>query len=168
VASEPDPEQAQRRDAPFEILPAGTQHEAFVRELSTEVFTRYGDYRRMLPRAMRLRSVRTVVVAHQGDPVAFAMFELLDPAGPTVDLTAIAVLPAWQGRGIGRLLLDHVERAVRELGRGREASLTATVAEDNAAARHLFDRWGFRRIEGEAGIYPRGQRALALCKLLEA
>src|ERR1044072_1759391 len=77
-------------------------------------------------------------------------------------LLALAVLPAFQRRGIGSKLLTHViEVAERVAPSSRIASLRLTVAETNIAAQRLYERARFHVVDGSA-IYTRGQRALRI------
>ena len=147
--------------------PAHAGHRDFVRRLSAEVFARFGDYETMMPRLMQSPWVRTAVAESGEQPVAFAMYSLEELPHGEVHLTAIAVRPEWQSRGIGRALLSHVEHEARRLvPAGGEAAVCLTVAEDNARARRVFKAAGFRPVPGEAGAYPAGQRSLALRKVV--
>jgi ribosomal protein S18 acetylase RimI-like enzyme len=149
------------------VGPARARHRDFVRLLSAEVFARFGDYATMLPRLMQLPWVRTAVAESGGQPVAFAMYSLEELPHGEVYLTAIAVRPAWQSRGVGRALLAHVEQDARRLvPAGAEAAVCLTVAEDNSRARQVFEAAGFHQIPGGAGTYPAGQRSLALRKMI--
>lgn len=56
----------------------------------------------------------------------------------------LAVLPAFQGRGIGHALLSAAEERARARGC---CKLTLEVREDNARARGLYARQGFRDFE---------------------
>jgi len=82
------------------------------------------------------------------------------------DLLALAVLPAFQRRGLGTKLLTHViEVAERVAPASRITALRLTVAETNTAAQRLYARAGFRVINGSA-TYDRGQRALRMARPL--
>ena len=149
------------------VGPAHAGHRDFVRRLSAEVFARFGDYETMLPRLMQSPWVRTAVAASGEQPVAFAMYSLEELPHGEIHLTAIAVRPEWQARGVGRALLSHVEQQARRLApAGAEAAVCLTVAEDNSRARRVFEAAGFRPVPGEAGAYPAGQRSLALRKTI--
>jgi len=58
---------------------------------------------------------------------------------------AFMVIDAWQGRGIGGLLLRHLIALARD---AELSALTAEVLPENAAMRHLFERFGFVRAKG--------------------
>jgi GNAT superfamily N-acetyltransferase len=56
-----------------------------------------------------------VLIAYvDGDPAGLAALRRLDPA--TAEIKRMVVLGRHRGRGIGRLLLDDLERRARELG----------------------------------------------------
>jgi ribosomal-protein-alanine N-acetyltransferase len=149
------------------VVPAGAGHREFVRRLSAQVFARFGDYETMLPRLMRLPWILTAVAEADGHPVAFAMYSLESLPLGVIDLTAIAVVPAWQACGVGRTLLAHVEREAERLAPGGgEAAVRLTVAEDNERARRVFAAAGFLPVPGRTGTYPAGQRSLILRKVV--
>jgi GNAT superfamily N-acetyltransferase len=52
--------------------------------------------------------------------------------------------PAWKGQGVGRALMDHVERRARELGAVEIACDTAAPA---AELRATYARRGYREVE---------------------
>jgi ribosomal protein S18 acetylase RimI-like enzyme len=88
------------------------------------------------------------------------------PAQVVADLLALAVLPAYRGRGIGsRLLLHVISVAERVAPSSRIAALRLTVAETNVGAQRLYARNGFRIVDRSA-TYDRGQRALRMARSL--
>ena len=116
---------------------------------------------------MRLPGVLTVVAEAEGQPVGFAMMSLEHRAQGELELAAIAVEPAWQSRGIGRLLLEHGEREARRLApAGVTPALRLNVAGSNARARRVFEVAGFREVVGDHDRYPAGQLSLCLRKIL--
>ncbi len=56
----------------------------------------------------------------------------------------LAVEPAWRGRGIGRILLAHVEARAARLGFGR---IALTVEVENEGAIAFYRRQGYRVLE---------------------
>ncbi len=155
---------------PFlKLVSAEPRHREFVRLLSTEAFARFGSYDKTLPTMMGWPWIRTVVAQARDRPIGFAMISLEDAGAGEIDLTAIAVEPAWQSRGVGRTLLRHVEQVARyAVAAGRTASVRLTVAEDNQRARGLFESVGYRLVPGEEDRYSGGQRSLLLRKNLKA
>ncbi len=59
---------------------------------------------------------------------------------PLVNIHDIAVLPAYRGQGLGRLLLEEVEREARARGC---CKLTLEVLEGNHPALRSYERFGF-------------------------
>lgn len=67
-----------------------------------------------------------------------------------VHLLNIAVDPAYQGRGFGRQMLQHlIDEAVHN---GRDV-ITLEVRESNAPARHMYESFGFAVVGRRAGYY---------------
>lgn len=61
-------------------------------------------------------------------------------ARPLINVHDLAVLPEYRARGIGRSLLEAVERKARDLGC---AKVTLEVQENNARARRMYEAAGF-------------------------
>jgi ribosomal protein S18 acetylase RimI-like enzyme len=59
---------------------------------------------------------------------------------PALNVHDLAVLPEHRGRGIGRSLLEEVERRARARGAGK---LTLEVRDSNHGAKRLYRRFGF-------------------------
>lgn len=151
---------------PLEFRRGTTRDRSFVRKISAEVFSRFGPYERMLPPLIEDPTVATWIIARNGEPIGFTMWSRLTPADPVAELTAIAVSPREQARGVGGLLLEKVEgevrRAVPPIVR-----LRLTVADDNCPARRLFERSGFDYLDEELGLYYGGQVSLGMIKELK-
>lgn len=75
-----------------------------------------------------------------------------------VEIGCLAVYPEQQGTGIGRALL---ERVAQEFTGCR---LLLEVAEDNQAARHLYDQLGFTTYRRREKYYANGRDALLMEK----
>jgi ribosomal protein S18 acetylase RimI-like enzyme len=143
-----------------------------VRSIAVDVFSRFGDYGRILPGWLLHDGVLTHV-AEEGalpGPVQKLGYTMLGfyPVPKEIfvaDLLAIAVAPAAQGRGVGRHLLEHAIAHVRSAKRRlplREMRLS--VAEDNLRARRMFEKYGFHVLEGDHGWYDGGQLALHMTR----
>ena len=68
-------------------------------------------------------------------------------ARPLLNVHDLAVLPEHRGRGIGRLLLDEVEKRARQRGC---CKLTLEVRTDNGRAIGLYERFGFEPSGGDS------------------
>jgi ribosomal protein S18 acetylase RimI-like enzyme len=147
---------------PVRVRVANSRDEAFVRELAGEVFSLYGDYRPLLPQWFEAEGVTTYISEQNGERTGYVMLAFFREGKELVgDILAIAVAPSFQGRGIGRMLLQHAldisdQVAEREPVRAVRLSVAAT----NDRARHLFETCGFRLVEGDFGTYQGGQKAL--------
>jgi ribosomal-protein-alanine N-acetyltransferase len=80
-------------------------------------------------------------------------------AGDEAEILSIAIAPARRGRGLSRQLLDFHLRVLA--GRSVRA-VFLEVDEQNEAARHLYDRAGFREVGRRQGYYETGATALVL------
>jgi ribosomal protein S18 acetylase RimI-like enzyme len=58
-------------------------------------------------------------------------------------ISALAVSPAFQGKGVGTCLLAHADDKARTCGLAR---CTLTVDAGNGPARHLYERLGYRLV----------------------
>jgi ribosomal-protein-alanine N-acetyltransferase len=68
------------------------------------------------------------------------------------EIMSVAVEPARRSRGLARRLLDlHLEWLVRRLG---ARTVFLEVDEQNAPARRLYQRVGFREVGRREGYYP--------------
>jgi ribosomal protein S18 acetylase RimI-like enzyme len=76
-----------------------------------------------------------------------------------VNIHDLAVLPAHQGQGAGRRLLEEIEGRARQLGC---CKITLEVFENNHRARYLYERAGF----AQAVYQEAAGRALFLSKPL--
>jgi ribosomal protein S18 acetylase RimI-like enzyme len=158
------------------IRRAEVQDHAWIVATGAEAYRDLGDYTRILPSWLEQPGVLAWIDHDlQGRGRGFAMlgFYTEEPAlkngsPPQVvaDLLALAVLPAFQRRGIGSKLLVHViEVAERVAPASHITQLRLTVAEDNRDAQRLYSRTGFQVVDG-AATYDRGQRALRMVRTL--
>lgn len=131
----------------------------FVRRLSaaTRRARFFAPIHELAPAALaRLTSSRgSVLVAESVDGciVGLAEYAAGDDAG-TCEV-ALVVADAWQGRGLGRLLMDRllqaarakgIERAIVDVLCGNDAMLALARRYDFAAVRSPYD-WTMRRLE---------------------
>jgi GNAT superfamily N-acetyltransferase len=101
-----------------------------------------------------LREHRCFVLEHEGAIVALAVL-IAEPARALLD--NVAVDPAWQGKGLGRRLIAHVEEEARRLGFAALELYTHELMSENIG---LYRRLGYaefaRRTEkGYARVYMR-------------
>ncbi|MGZ4600247.1 MAG: ribosomal protein S18-alanine N-acetyltransferase [Oryzihumus sp.] len=97
------------------------------------------------------RPRRSYVVAQSGDNLAG--YAGLDRGGDVADVMTIAVAPAHQGTGLGRVLLDRLLADARESG---AEHLMLEVRADNEAAQRLYARSGFELLTVRRKYYQPG------------
>ncbi|MCO1340138.1 ribosomal-protein-alanine N-acetyltransferase [Kocuria polaris] len=78
---------------------------------------------------------------------------------PIADVQTIAVVPEYEGRGIGTALLEAMIREART--RGAE-NVMLEVREDNPRAQQLYARHGFEQIHVRRNYYPGGVSAVIM------
>jgi ribosomal protein S18 acetylase RimI-like enzyme len=122
---------------PVRVRRLGASDEAFVAELSRHAFAEFSRDPAATTLAMAGRH-GGLLAERAGVPIGFAIVELR--SGSASELLAIAVVEHERGRGVGRLLLDAVERAARRTG---STAITLHTAEANLAALELFDKRGY-------------------------
>jgi ribosomal protein S18 acetylase RimI-like enzyme len=88
---------------------------------------------------LRMETGVFLVAVRGGEVVGFADFAPTPGRPGEVELAAIYVLPAMQGRGIGSRLLESGIRRFASAG-----SLTLRVARDNLGGRRFYEARGFR------------------------
>jgi ribosomal-protein-alanine N-acetyltransferase len=148
--------QEQKGSGDFSIRPAINEDCGFIRQISGEIFSMFGDYGEIIPQWFVNPDVVTVMYLEERHPLGFAMLSI-----SSGELLAIAVGPETQRRGIGTALLNRVEVIACQLGRKRIQLHTAL---ENEAARMFFQKAGFNVIGGEERYYSKGQKALIMSK----
>jgi ribosomal-protein-alanine N-acetyltransferase len=128
------------------------------RALETELFPDAWSVETFWSELAHVPETRHYLVAEDGG--ALVGYAGLAVVGNQADVQTIAVAPAAQGEGLGRLLLD----ALLDEGRRREATeALLEVRDDNEAAQALYRRAGFERIGIRRAYYqPGGTDAVVL------
>ena len=83
---------------------------------------------------------------------------------PIADVQTIAVVPEYEGRGIGSALLTELINEGRRRG---AADVLLEVRADNPRAQHLYRRFGFEQIHVRRKYYRDGVDALIMRLQLE-
>jgi ribosomal protein S18 acetylase RimI-like enzyme len=158
------------------IRRAEIQDHPWIVATGAEAYAELGDYTRILPSWLEQPGVLAWIDHDiQGRGRGFAMLGFYTEEGSKdagggqlviADLLALAILRAYQRRGLGSKLLEHViEVAERVAPASHISQLRLTVAEHNTGAQRLYARTGFHVVEG-AATYDRGQRALRMVRPL--
>jgi ribosomal protein S18 acetylase RimI-like enzyme len=66
---------------------------------------------------------------------------------PSFGILAIAVAPAFQGKGVGKVLMEEMERVARARGYGR---MHLTVRVDNLQATGFYEKLGWLKSSGDS------------------
>jgi len=152
----------------FTFRPAKEKDLEFISQLSAQVFSKYGLYEEIVPAWFEQAAVITEVIMEKNDTLGFAML-VLDRqkvfGSRAAHLLAIGILPEHQRRGVGRTLLEHMEKIARKYS---AVELHLWTAVDNEPALSFFQKAGFRIKRFESYYYPKGQAALAMSKRLDS
>ena len=85
-----------------------------------------------------------IIAYEDEEPVAFASYGRIGP--DTFKLHKLYILPAMQGKGVGRSLVEHIAAAVKKEG---SEWLTLNVNIHNHAAMAFYERTGFTHFRSE-------------------
>ncbi len=92
------------------------------------------------------------LVARQGNPQETVGFIVGQLAADEAEILTFGVSKEWQRLGIGRRLIDGLQRGA---ARGEAKKLYLEVAEDNLPALVLYSRVGFKEQGRRKGYYKR-------------
>lgn len=115
-----------------------------------------GEFERMLQE-------RNVVAHRAARGRALHGFIVSRIAGGEAEILSVAVAAARQGRGLARALLNLHLRRLAGLG---ASAVFLEVDEDNAPARRLYQRAGFREVGRRPGYYRQGRDQAATALVL--
>lgn len=116
-----------------------------------ELINRYADEGLMLPKTPEalFRSIRDFVVVVDMSGMLCACGGLRVYSAESAEIVGLAVSSAWQGRGLGALIVDRLVSDARSLNIARVFAMTLNEA--------FFARHGFRGIP--RGLLPEKERA---------
>ena len=98
-----------------------------------------------------------------------AGFSFYGPTPCTVDtwdLYWIAVHPRFQGSGVGRGLMDRVERDMRSAG-ARMCVIETSSRDDYSATRHFYLACGYEEVARIADFYDKGDDRVTYAKFFK-
>lgn len=140
------------------ILPAGLPHAALLAELHKAGFPQPWS-EKALAELLAMPGAFAFVVQEEGEPVGFVLARV---AADEAEIVTIAVIPDCRRSGFGGRLMDRVLDEARRRGAVR---LFLEVAEDNRAARRLYENLGFAEV-GRRRKYYGATDALVLARPL--
>jgi len=134
--------------------PLGALHLDRAAALHGEAFAALGERawtRQDVAELLASPGVAGLLIEAEGRDIGMALCRV---AAGEAELLTIAVRPAEQRRGAGRLLLAAVIDHVRKAG---ARTLFLEVGADNPAARALYEAAGFRVVGARPAYYRRGE-----------
>jgi len=105
------------------------------------------------------------VIEAEGIVLGFICYTKATLSDSYYELYWMAVRPSAQGKGLGRRLIEDMEKDIKS--RGGEAILLDTSSlESHAAARHLYEKMGYKIISKIENFYSKGEHKLVYKKEL--
>lgn len=117
------------------------------------------SYARPWTRAQLAAEMKSgLCLVRQGDPAVegYVFFRI---AADEMEVTNLAVAPAFRRKGVGKALLEQALDKARTM-RVTRAFLDVRVT--NSGARKLYESLGFREIDRRKGYYEQGEDGLVL------
>ena len=114
-------------------------------------------------RAERARSDGRASPKGEGAIAGYAIYGPTPMTDGTWDLYWIATHPAARGHGVGRTILDHVERIVAEKG-GRIVRIETSAQEAYGATRAFYEKTHYKVVGQIADFYRPGDDLVILAK----
>jgi ribosomal protein S18 acetylase RimI-like enzyme len=140
----------------YRIRPANKEDYGFIRKLSRDIFSEFGEYDEIIPQWLVNPDVITAISRKKRRLLGFVMLYTLSG-----EIVAIAVSPEYQRKGIGSALLNYIECIASRYGITR---LLLHTAMENELAQSFFKKVSFKVMGEEGRYYPRGQTALIMYK----
>jgi D-alanine-D-alanine ligase len=106
-----------------------------------------------------------VFAERQGRLLGYAAWGAAPLTQRSFDLYWIVVAPAAQGQGLGRALLERVERAVAARG-GGNLYIETSSRKGYARTRRFYRDAGYRRLARLRDFYAQGDHKLMFCKVI--
>ena len=106
--------------------------------------------RRAMQRFAEARGARTVLAESAGELVGFAIAEVADG---TSYIVTVDVALAWRRRGLGRRILEELERKAKLAG---AEMMMLHVFKENLAAARLYESMAYENMGVAHGFYGHG------------
>jgi ribosomal-protein-alanine N-acetyltransferase len=132
------------------LLWAGPERASGIADLHAKLFSEAWDTESV--RKLLDHPAATSFVATLGDPNDIIGFIIGQIAADESEILTVGVVPAHQKRGIGKLLVEGLMRAVQ---RAEVRRMYLEVATDNAAALQMYSKLGFSPSGVRKGYYAR-------------
>jgi ribosomal protein S18 acetylase RimI-like enzyme len=106
-----------------------------------------------------------IMAEHYGRLAGYACFGPIPATADSYDLYWIAVLPDFQGRGLGRRLVKEVEKRIRSAG-GKRIYVDTSQRVQYASTRAFYESAGYRLETVLEDFYGQGEGKAIYCKKL--
>lgn len=154
------------------VKPGLPEDKELVEEISSQAFSRYGDYGNLIPKFFATKGVHSFIAWDGQHAVGFALMGFIPWTGADeskdwwiADLLAIAVDEHYQRKKVGTALLNKMLALVKEMSEWRDIKETQlTCASDNEIAMRFFEGFGFNVSDRHHGKYSSGQDAWRLVR----
>jgi len=101
-----------------------------------------------------------------GKPVAYTCYGAIAGTEGCYDLYWIVTHNGYRGRGIGKLILEETQRAIKEMG-GRLIVAETSSLEKYAPTRHFYDTMGYLKEAEIDDFYKKGDGKVFYIKRLD-
>jgi ribosomal protein S18 acetylase RimI-like enzyme len=105
----------------------------------------------------------TTVIGQFGTQIVGFAIAVASRRNKLMHLVTLDILPEWQGKGVGKRLLEHI---IGQARRDNIERINLEVAEDNYKAIQFYLNLGFQTVKRLKGYYSEGCHALYMTKLL--
>ncbi len=154
----------------IEVRPGLPEHKEIVENISSQAFSRFGDYGTLISKFFSTKGVHSFIAWDGQVAVGFALVGFMPWTGSDAthewwiaDLLAIAVDTPYRRKKIGSKLMKRVMTLVEEFSEWRDIKETQlTCASENTAALKFFEGFGFVVKDKYHGKYSSGQDAWRL------
>jgi ribosomal protein S18 acetylase RimI-like enzyme len=132
-------------DVPTLVAHPFVIHNAYLESLAEMItidhaaFTPAWQMSRDEMRHAQRQSGSCTIALHNNRPIGY---QITTRHQNTAHLARLAVLPEYQGRGVGRVLLDNMIQGMNKRG---VRAITVNTQEHNHSSQHLYTLYGFRR-----------------------
>ena len=115
-------------------------------------------------RFLKKRRSATCIAEFGTQIVGFAI-TVTNTKNKLMHLVTLDILPEWQGKGVGKWLLQQIMRRAR---RDNVERINLEVAEDNPKAIQFYRNQGFQTVKRLRSYYSEDCHALSMTKVLES
>jgi [ribosomal protein S18]-alanine N-acetyltransferase len=113
-------------------------------------------------RFLKKKGSATLIVEFGTQIIAFAITATSNK-NKLMHLVTLDILPEWQGKGVGKHILQHMIRRAR---RDNVETINLEVAENNYKAIQFYLKQGFQTVKRLRGYYSKNCHALFMTKVL--